>query len=233
MTGKSRQDQASEATVDTAKNTAEDTVQEKTKDTASDAIHVSQNPALETDKILSSENSLDKVIFYAFDEARQKLEQGNDVEPFTVVISGDDLYVESHPGATIIDCFNSARAAIELMQTLGDAYVFCYDGYVNLDEGARDALIAERAEKGEEIGEAFALFYSIGQEGDGSITFEDAIYGLGEAPSLYSSAIFDEGQLTSFDGSAFPDDLDEQFDEFLDMAMTDDIEQAVSAMLDD
>jgi len=193
-------------TNDTKNNKAQD---EKATDTladaATDAAAGSADAAVATtnddaDVIdMDADAPLNKVMLYAFDEARQKLEQGSDVEPFTVILAGEELYVESHPGDDIVECFNSARKTMFEMDLLADAYVFCYDGYVQLDEGARDALIVERAEKTAEVGEAFALLYTMDEEGDGSIEFEDAIFGLGEAPSLFGAGEFDVELLEGFD----------------------------------
>ena len=209
------------------------------------------------EKVLDADFPLDKVVFYAFDEACQKLEQTNEVEPFTVVVSGDNLYVESHPGSTIDECFDSARNAIEIMTQLADAYVFCYDGYVKLDGRTRDALIAERAKKGDKEGEAFAMFYHIDE--DGSVSFEDAIYDVGEAASLFLSSEFDEqadeqaeaqaevqpearfdaqanGQIgeqaderiKSPDGIERPDDLDLALEDDLDLALEEFLDLAMT-----
>ena len=185
---------------------------------------------VDSETMLDSDTPFDKLVLFAFDEACQKLGQASELEPFTVVISGDDLYIESHPGENIVECFNSARQAIKLMSSLAEAYVFCYDGYVRLDEETRDAVIAERAQKDDETGEAFALFYRIDESGEGSVEFEQAIISLGEAPSLFTAGEFDENQLEGFDDTG-PDPLDLAQEELLDMAMTDDIEQVISTNL--
>jgi len=164
----------------------------------------------DTEDVLDAQEPLDKVVFFALDEARQKLEQGGEVEPFTVIVSGDNLFIESHPGDDIVECFNSARKTLFDMELLADAYVFCYDGYVQLDGDTRDALIAERAVKTDEVGEAFALLYTIDEEGDGSIEFEDSLYHLGEAPSLYGASEFDEGQFEDYDDDETEDSDDEE-----------------------
>ena len=208
------------------------------------------NTTAAPETMLNADEPMDKIVFYAFDEARQKLEQGHDVEPFTVVLAGDDLYIESHPGEDIVECFNSARKTISDMSLLADGYVFCYDGYVQMDEGPRDGLIAERAEKDDEVGEAFVLFYRMDEGEEGSIEFEDTIFGLGEAPSLFGADEFDDEQLEGFDDempegdedtydpdeqedSEYLDEYDEAEMEFMDMAMSDDLEQAANHILND
>jgi hypothetical protein len=149
-----------------------------------------------TTTTLSEENALDKVVFYAFDEAREKLEQVGEFEPFTVILSKEEMYIEEHGGEDAAECFNSARQTVIQMSNLADAYVFCYDGYVTTDEGVRDAIVAERAQKSDEFGEAFALLYEIDDEDDeGSIAYSEDIYSLGEATSLFTAEEFTPEQL--------------------------------------
>ncbi|MDR3307739.1 MAG: hypothetical protein LBS58_02415 [Coriobacteriales bacterium] len=139
----------------------------------------------------TTDDPLDKVVLYAFDQARQKLEEGGIVEPFTILVKGENLYIESHPGEDAVECFNSARKTVFEMEQASDAYVFCYDGYVDLDEGTRDALVVERARKDDDLGEAFAILYTEDEDDEeGGIEFEDSIYDLGEASSLYKEEPF-------------------------------------------
>lgn len=133
---------------------------------------------------LDEANALDKIVLYALDEAMEKLEQAGEFEPFTVILHGENLHVESHPGEDAVDCFNAATTAVNLLAHVMQAYVFAYDGYVNTDSGTRDALIAERGIPGEESAQAFAILYTIDEEGDGSLSFEEGIYDLGSASSL-------------------------------------------------
>jgi len=147
----------------------------------------------------------DKVVLYAFDEARQKLEQAGAFEPFTVILAQEQLYVESHQGDSAVECFNSARRTVQQMADLADAYVFCYDGYVTLEDGVHDALVAERAAKDDELAEAFALVYTIEDgEADGALAFEEDVCGLGEASSLFSAEEFtpDALEVLDDDGSS-------------------------------
>jgi hypothetical protein len=144
---------------------------------------------------LDDNDPKDKIVLYALDEARIKLEQNGEFEPFTVVLHDDDLFVESHPGEDVSECFNSAKQTLAEMETLADAYVLAYDGYVQSDDGDLDALIVERGLKEADAAEAFALIYELDEQGDGSLTFEESIFSLGEAPSLFSSGDFDSEQL--------------------------------------
>jgi hypothetical protein len=144
---------------------------------------------------LDDSNPTDKIVFYALEEAQQKLEQNGEFEPFTVVLHNDDLYVESHPGEDAVACFKSAKQTITEMTTLADAYAFAYDGYVQTDDGDLDALIVERGIKGALTAEAFAIIYIIDQSGEGSLEFEEGIYNLGQASSLYGDDDFSADQL--------------------------------------
>jgi len=133
---------------------------------------------------LDENNDLDKLVLYALSEAAEKLEQAGELEPFTVVLHGEDLFVENHPGEDVVECFNSAAATVKLLVPVMSAYVFAYDGYVSTDEGTRDAIIAERGKPGDEMAEAFALLYTLDEEGEGSLDFEEGIYSLGPVSSL-------------------------------------------------
>ena len=146
---------------------------------------------------LNESNALDKIVLLALDEAMEKFEQGGELEPFTVILHGDNLHIESHPGEDAAEYFNAAAKAVQNLAHVMQAYVFAYDGYIETDEGIRDALIAERGTPESETADAFAILYTLDEEGDGTITFEEGIYDLGLASSLLYS---DE---------ATADDLDE------------------------
>jgi len=133
---------------------------------------------------LNEADDLDKIVLFALDEAMEKLEQNGELEPFTVILHDDNLHVESHPGEDAIECFNAATIAVQTLAHVLKAYVFAYDGYINTGADTRDAIIAERGKTDSETAEAFAILYTIDEEGDGSLTFEEGIYSLGPAPSL-------------------------------------------------
>ncbi|MCL2808223.1 MAG: hypothetical protein FWD27_08770 [Coriobacteriia bacterium] len=129
-------------------------------------------------------NDYDKIILFALNDAVEKLEQGGELEPFTVVLHNENLHVETHPGEDVAECFNSAAAAVQLLAHVMDAYVFVYDGYITTDTGTRDAVIAERGKPGDEEAEAFAILYTLDEEGEGSLSFDEGVYDLGPAPLL-------------------------------------------------
>jgi len=146
---------------------------------------------------LNESHALDKIVLFALDEAIEKLEQSGEMEPFTVILHGDNLQVESHPGEDAVECFNAAAATVQRLAHIMDAYVFVYDGYINTDSGTKDALIAERGTPDANRAEAFAILYTMGEAEEGSLTFEEGIYALGPVSSLL------------FDVEVSSDDLDE------------------------
>lgn len=144
---------------------------------------------------LDEANAIDKIVFFALEEAMEKLEQVGEVEPFTVVLHGDNLHVESHPGEDVVECFNAATTAVRLLEHVMDAYVFVYDGYISTDDGTRDALIAERGTPGSDYADAFAILYTVDEDGEGELTFEEGMYDLGGASSLLVDEVVTEDDL--------------------------------------
>lgn len=153
------------------------------------------NPHTANAATLDESNSLDKIVLYALDEAMEKLGQLGELEPFTVILHDENLHVESHPGDDVVECFNSAAEAVQRLAHVAQAYVFAYDGYINTDSGTKDAVIVERGEPGSETAQAFAVLYTLDEEGDGSLSFEEGIYDLGEAPSMLRSELASEDDL--------------------------------------
>ena len=51
------------------------------------------------------------------------------------------------------------------------AYALCYDGYIEIDDGVKDALIAEGGVPGEDTGYAVSYLYEMDEEGN--VTFEE------------------------------------------------------------
>ena len=115
----------------------------------------------------------------AFDEAEQKLTQGGTLDPFTVLVTDEGYELDDHPGETPEECFASAGKLVK--ESGASAYAFCYDGYVELDDGTeRNALICEAADAGD--AQVFAAFYDVDEEGNVSV--EDGLYDLGPKDSL-------------------------------------------------
>ena len=57
-----------------------------------------------------------------------------------------------------------------------------YDGYIEIDDGVKDALIAEGGVPGEDTGYAVSYLYEMDEEGN--VTFEEEPAYVGEAPNF-------------------------------------------------
>lgn len=126
---------------------------------------------------------LENVLLFALDEAKEKLAQSGEVIPFTCLVVKDNLFIETHPGENPEQCFNAARHTVQGARGAG-AYALCYDGYIETDQGDRDALIAEGGVPGADEGHAICYLYTVDESGDGSVTFEEDPAYVGEAPNF-------------------------------------------------
>ncbi|MDE8701547.1 hypothetical protein PZH32_01050 [Adlercreutzia equolifaciens] len=124
---------------------------------------------------------LERVLVFSLDEAKEKINNGEDLIPFTSLIVKDNLFIESHPGDSAEECFAAAEANVRGARGAG-AYAFCYDGYIETDDGVKDAIIAEGGEPGADTGYAVAYLYTVDEEG--AYTFESEAAYIGEAPNF-------------------------------------------------
>jgi len=135
---------------------------------------------------LNSEEILARTILYALEEAAEKLRQSSGFDPFTILIKGEELYIEEHPGETEEESCTSARRSVSSMGLICDAYVFCYDGFVELDEGQNDALIVEYANKEDEQAQINIRLYQVS---DDEYVFDESLYQVGEGQSYFDSNV--------------------------------------------
>ena len=142
----------------------------------------------EVQETLEMDEVLEKVISYCAEEAKEKLAQVGAFEPFTVIVEGDNMHIENHPGEDPEFIRANARIAVATASSFADYYCFCYDGFVDTDAGDLDAIIIEAAARDQE--EAFAIvnLYRVDESGDGSIIFEDELAYVGEAESWFDKA---------------------------------------------
>lgn len=126
-------------------------------------------------------DELERVLVFALDEAKGKIEGGEDVIPFTVLVVKDNLFIESHPGDSAEECFEAAEKNVRGARG-ADCYAFCYDGYIETDDGVKDALISEGGVPGAEEGYAVAYLYEVDDEG--AYSFESEAAYIGEAPNF-------------------------------------------------
>lgn len=126
---------------------------------------------------------LEKVMLFVLEEAKEKMNQEAEVVPFTALVVKENLFMETHPGDSADECFQSAKHTVEGARG-ADAYAFCYDGYVETDAGTKDALIAEGGVPGEDTGMAIGFLYSLVDE---KPVFEEEAAYIGEAPNFMAS----------------------------------------------
>ncbi len=124
---------------------------------------------------------LERVLVFALDEGKQKLEGGEDLVPFTALVVKDNLFLETHPGENAEECFEAAEANVRGARGAG-GYAFCYDGYIETDDGVKDAIIAEGGQPGADEGYAVAYLYTVDDAGNFPFEAEPAY--IGEAPNF-------------------------------------------------
>lgn len=124
---------------------------------------------------------LERVLVFCLDEAKGKFEDADGFNPFTATAVKDKLFIEEIPGEEPEECYARARHTVQDARG-ADAYGFCYDGYVELDDGTVDALIAEGGIPGDLNGYAIGIVYRVDDEG--VRTFEAEPTFIGNAPNF-------------------------------------------------
>ena len=144
----------------------------------------------ETDEqgTLEMDEVLEKVISYCAEEAKEKLAQTGSFEPFTIVVEGDNMHIENHPGDDPEEIRANAKVAVATASGFADYYCFCYDGFVDTDAGELDAIIVEAAAREDDEAMAIVNLYRVDDSADGSITFEDELAYVGETETWFDAA---------------------------------------------
>lgn len=162
---------------------------------------------------------LKTVIRAVLDEAAGKMEAGEEVVPFTGLAVKENLFIETHPGDDVEECFLAARREVEGARG-ATAYAFCYDGYIETEDGMRDALIAEGGLPGEEQAYAFGYLYD-----DKGINRE--ITYIGPAPNFMENLKLELDMEGSLDPMAdISSETEEQVNEERVEALAEKLEQA-------
>ena len=118
---------------------------------------------------------LESVLRYCLKDAKERMEKGEQVLPFSALAVKETLFMEEHPGDSVADCFNSARKTVQNAKG-ADAYGFCYDGYLDADDGQKiDCIIAEGGVPGAEYGHAIGLPYHFDASGN-PVFQEEPVY---------------------------------------------------------
>lgn len=126
-------------------------------------------------------DSLRTAIDHAFSDARECIEQDGGMVPFSIICTSDGFVSSEHGGADVDAVYESVRAL--LAREMPESYVFCYDGYVELDTGRAEAIIAEVAKRGDDAAYLLAEPYEVRE--DGSRAFTEGYASAGEAEPLY------------------------------------------------
>ncbi|MBQ9020816.1 MAG: hypothetical protein IJ113_02215 [Eggerthellaceae bacterium] len=130
------------------------------------------------------EQILEAVLLQALDIAKEKLDEGELLVPFTALAVGETLFIETHPAEDPDDCFKMAQHTVQHASG-ALAYAFCYDGYVDTNDGELDAIIAEGGIPGSEVGHAVGYLYTVEGEGEErKFKIEDKPLYIGQAPNF-------------------------------------------------
>lgn len=125
-------------------------------------------------------DSMRVALDHAFEDSQECLERDGGMTPFSIICTSDGFDVADHPGATAEEVYESVKTL--LAQELPEAYVFAYDGFVELEDGRRDAIICEVARRGEMEAAMLAQLYEKLDEG---YSFAPGFVSVGTAPQLY------------------------------------------------
>lgn len=128
------------------------------------------------------DETLEVLLLQTLEEAQQRMENGEELPPFTATLIDESVFEESHTGSTD-ECFESARETVEGAEG-ARAYAFCYDGFVETDDGNKDAIIVEGGIAGEEEGVVLGLLYVEGEKG---IEFEEEVCYVAEASNFLAN----------------------------------------------
>lgn len=119
-------------------------------------------------------------IDHAFREAQTCLREDGSLVPFTIICTSDGYDIADHPGTSTDEIYESVCTL--MAREIPPAYAFVYDGFVDTDEGRRDALICEAAKRGDATAYLLAQLYTAGEDG---LAFDDAYVSVGTARQLY------------------------------------------------
>lgn len=124
---------------------------------------------------------LSSLLTYVVEEAQKRFDEEGDFAPFTALAVADNLFFEAVDGETPDEMYAFAKHTVEHVRG-ADAYAFVYDGYLDTDQGMRDAIIAEGGVPGAIQGEAVGLLYT--QKEDGTREYHRPIAYIGKAPNF-------------------------------------------------
>lgn len=135
---------------------------------------------------LEMDEVLEKVLFFCLDEAKQKKTELGDFAPFTVIVEGDNMHIETYPGDDADSIRENAKAQVKTASSFATHYAYCYDGFLDAEDAETgkpavlDCIIVECAQR--DMDEAYAIVLVYEEDGD-TLTF-------GEEPAYAGPAEF-------------------------------------------
>ena len=129
---------------------------------------------------LQISDNAQQALAFAFNEAQQRLNTMGQFDPFTVTVVDEGVEVNDHPASSPEGVRESVKMLVA--QDMPEAYVLCYDGDVDTDDGTLDCIVAEVADRGNTDASALVLLYT--KDADG-FTFEADFVYAGPVPVLY------------------------------------------------
>ncbi len=122
----------------------------------------------EDEEALELDEITEQVLGQCLEEASNYLEQLAEFQPFTILVQGENMFVEGHAGE---DPVEQRASAVNAIRTLTGAshYAFCYDGYIESEDEAGnpvelDAIIIEYADREMEAANVVACMYTMDDE---------------------------------------------------------------------
>lgn len=133
-------------------------------------------------EMLEMDEILEKILFYSLDQAQAKLESGEELTPFTVIVDGDQMFEETFPGDDVVTCRHAAESAVKSSSAFASHYVFCYDGFIMTDQGQLDGIMVECATSDMDKAYVIARLY---KDEDGKLAFEKTPAYVDETETLF------------------------------------------------
>ena len=130
-------------------------------------------------------------IVYALEEGKKILESathGQSFAPFTAIVDGKNVLLEAHTSEDADGSFKKAQKKVKKTKD-AKSYAFCYDGFVETEDGEQDAIISEGGLAGETKGFAISMPYTKnGSDAGGTVkySFDAGMVFLGEAPNFFT-----------------------------------------------
>ena len=148
-----------------------------------------ENITASDEATLEMDETLENILYFCIDEAKQKKAELKDYAPFLVSVEGENMTIDEFSGDEKEEIRTQARKLIEDAPETTTHYAFCYDGFLDLETDGKkkeshDCIIVECASSDMESSYAIVLEYS---ENDDKIVFEKNPVFAGNAKTFFAS----------------------------------------------